>query len=156
MDGKHLQLQPREISLASAGSESTMRQRITSSSFSATLKWKRWDFPSSQCPSALSKLTSRSESAHKSLQHRRRCLRTDQEYLAIEQYLAQYRADLVVLWQTPANDIWNNVFNTHMASRNPKPTFWLDEARHLQGPSERLGEPLPRPGSSPSRSSNAR
>jgi hypothetical protein len=67
---------------------------------------------------------------------------TDQEYLAIEQYLARYRADLVVLWQTPANDIWNNVFNTHMASRNPKPTFWLDEARHLQGPSERLGEPL--------------
>ena len=67
---------------------------------------------------------------------------TDQEYLAIEQYLARYRADLVVLWQTPANDIWNNVFNTHMASRNPKPTFWLGDDGNLEGPTEALGQPL--------------
>ena len=67
---------------------------------------------------------------------------TDQELLALEAYLTTHRADIVVLWQTPANDIWNNVFNTHMASRNPKPTFWLDDAGHLQGPAETAGAPL--------------
>jgi hypothetical protein len=34
------------------------------------------------------------------------------------------------------------LFNTHMASRNPKPTFWLDHDGNLQGPTERLEEPL--------------
>jgi len=66
----------------------------------------------------------------------------DQELLALEQYFQRYRADLVVLWQTPGNDIWNNVFKTHMANRNPKPTFWLDESGSLRGPSESLGQPL--------------
>ena len=66
----------------------------------------------------------------------------DQELLALREYFTKYRADLVVLWQTPANDIWNNVFKTHMGSRNPKPTFWLDESGRLRGPSESLGEPL--------------
>jgi hypothetical protein len=45
---------------------------------------------------------------------------TDQELVALEQYLARFRADLVVLWQTSETEIWNNVFNTHMASRNLK------------------------------------
>ena len=67
---------------------------------------------------------------------------TDQEFLALQEYLAKYRADLVVLWQTPSNDIWNNLFNTHMGSRNPKPTFWLDTSGVLQGPSEAMGQPL--------------
>jgi hypothetical protein len=66
----------------------------------------------------------------------------DQELLALQQYFTRYRANLVVLWQTPVNDIWNNVFKTHMASRNPKPTFWLDGSQHLCGPSEQLGQPL--------------
>ena len=66
----------------------------------------------------------------------------DQELLALEEYFRKYRADLVILWETPANDVWNNVFPTHMASFNPKPTFWLDEGR-LQGPTEALGQPLP-------------
>ena len=52
----------------------------------------------------------------------------DQELLALQEYFEKYRADLVVLWQTPANDIWNNVFKTHISGRNPKPTFWLDES----------------------------
>jgi hypothetical protein len=65
----------------------------------------------------------------------------DQELLALEEYFRKYRADLVVLWRTPGNDVWNNVFNTHMANRNPKPTFWLD-AGSLRGPSETLGQPL--------------
>jgi len=66
----------------------------------------------------------------------------DQELLALEEYFRKYRADVVVLWQTPGNDIWNNVFKTHMASRNPKPTYWLDESGRLSGPSEWLGQPL--------------
>jgi hypothetical protein len=66
----------------------------------------------------------------------------DQELLALQEYFQKYRADLVVLWQTPGNDVWNNVFKTHMFSRNPKPTFWLDGAGRLQGPSETLGQPL--------------
>ena len=66
----------------------------------------------------------------------------DQELLALQEYFEKYRADLVVLWQTPANDIWNNVFKTHMSSRNPKPTFWLDKSGKLRGPSESLGQPL--------------
>src|SRR2546429_1201001 len=66
----------------------------------------------------------------------------DQELLALQEYFAKYRADLVVLWQTPGNDVWNNVFKTHMANRNPKPTFWLDESGRLRGPSEALGQPL--------------
>jgi hypothetical protein len=66
----------------------------------------------------------------------------DQEMLALQGYFATYRADLVVLWQTPTNDIWNNLFNTHMGGRNPKPTFWLDGSGGLQGPREPLGQSL--------------
>jgi hypothetical protein len=66
----------------------------------------------------------------------------DQELLALQQYFQTYRADLVVLWQTPGNDVWNNVFNTHMFNRNPKPTFWLDRSDSLRGPSEFLLQPL--------------
>jgi hypothetical protein len=66
----------------------------------------------------------------------------DQQLLALQEYLSRYRADLVILWQTPGNDLWNNVFKTHMASHNPKPTFWLDRAGQLCGPSEGLGQPL--------------
>jgi hypothetical protein len=66
----------------------------------------------------------------------------DQELLALEEYFRKYRADLVVLWQTPGNDVWNNVFNTHMANRKPKPTFWLDKSGALRGPSESLLQPL--------------
>jgi hypothetical protein len=66
----------------------------------------------------------------------------DQELLALEEYFRTYRADLVVLWQTQSNDIWNNLFKTHMVNRNPKPTFWLDPESRLQGPSEQLGESI--------------
>jgi hypothetical protein len=66
----------------------------------------------------------------------------DQELLALEEYFQKYRADLVVLWQTPGNDIWNNLFKTHMFNRNPKPTFWLNEQESLRGPSESLLQPL--------------
>jgi hypothetical protein len=66
----------------------------------------------------------------------------DQELLALEEYYRKYRADLVLLWETPANDVWNNVFNTHMANRNPKPTYWLDASGRLKGPTESLCQPL--------------
>jgi hypothetical protein len=66
----------------------------------------------------------------------------DQQLLALDEYFKKYRADYVVLWQTPGNDIWNNIFKTHLPGRNPKPTFWLDRAGRLFGPSEGLGEPL--------------
>lgn len=65
----------------------------------------------------------------------------DQELLALDEYFRKYRANMVVLWQTPGNDVWNNMFRTHMYNRNPKPTFWL-EAGSLRGPSESLGQPL--------------
>jgi len=66
----------------------------------------------------------------------------DQQLLALEEYFQKYRADLVVVWLTPANDIWNNTFRTHTVSRTdgpPKPTFWL-ENHVLKGPTERIGE----------------
>ena len=66
----------------------------------------------------------------------------DQELLALDEYFRTNRADLVVLWQTQSNDIWNNLFKTHMLNRNPKPTFWLDHEGLLQGPSEQLGESI--------------
>jgi hypothetical protein len=64
----------------------------------------------------------------------------DQQLLALEEYLQRYRADLVLLWFYPRNDIWNNVFPTIQGER-PKPTFWL-EGDTLLGPSERWEEPI--------------
>lgn len=66
----------------------------------------------------------------------------DQQLLALEEYFQKFRADMVVVWQTPGNDVWNNVFKTHMFNRNPKPTFWLDGSGSLLGPSEALGQRL--------------
>ena len=65
----------------------------------------------------------------------------DQELFALEEYLQRYRADLVLLWLYPRNDVWNNVFPTSQASANAKPTFWI-EADTLVGPSERWEEAL--------------
>jgi len=66
----------------------------------------------------------------------------DQELLALREYLERFRADLVVLWETPSNDIWNNLFPTHFpADGPPKPTFWLEGGR-LRGPSEGIGQPI--------------
>lgn len=68
---------------------------------------------------------------------------TDQEYLALQEYYRSHRADLVVVWETPANDVVNNLFPTHWPwNRSPKPTFWLDGGR-LQGPAQPFGQPVP-------------
>lgn len=69
----------------------------------------------------------------------------DQQLLVLREYFNRYRADLVLLWQTPENDIWNNVFPTHWpANGTPKPTFMLEHGE-LRGPSEGMEEPVSGP-----------
>jgi len=68
----------------------------------------------------------------------------DQELLVLREYFARYRADLVLLWQTPTNDVINNMFPTHWPwNTTPKPTFWLERGE-LRGPNQQLGQRLPR------------
>ena len=63
----------------------------------------------------------------------------DQQLLALEKYFQEYSADLVLVWETPGNDVWNNMFPTHWPrDGTPKPTFWLDSQNNLQGPRTRL------------------
>ena len=67
---------------------------------------------------------------------------TDQELLALREYYERYRADVVILWQTPANDIWNNLFPTHMPGNGTrKPTFSLVDGQ-LQWPAEKIGQEI--------------
>lgn len=69
---------------------------------------------------------------------------TDQEYLALQEYFEKYRADLVLLWITLSNDVWNNVFPTHWPRNGaPKPTFHLRDGR-LVGPHQAMGQAVPR------------
>lgn len=63
----------------------------------------------------------------------------DQELLALRAYYQKFRANLVVLWESPTNDIWNNQFSTTLDG-HPKPTFWL-EGDQLRGPTEEVGQP---------------
>jgi len=66
----------------------------------------------------------------------------DQELLALQEYYKSYRADLVLLWLTPGNDVWNNMFPTHWPRNGtPKPTFYLENGQ-LQGPSELHGQEI--------------
>ena len=65
----------------------------------------------------------------------------DQQLLGLQEYLDRYRADIVVLWQTPTNDVWNNLFLTNMFSWHSKPTFWL-HGKDLLGPTTKVGQPL--------------
>jgi hypothetical protein len=66
----------------------------------------------------------------------------DQELLALREYFSRFRADLVVLWETPINDLWNNIFPTSFpADGTSKPTFRLEGGR-LLGPSEMIGQPI--------------
>ncbi len=69
----------------------------------------------------------------------------DQQLLALEYFFRDFRADLVVVWETPGNDLWNNTFPTHWPANGwAKPTFWLEDGV-LAGPSEQLGERMPEP-----------
>ena len=59
----------------------------------------------------------------------------DQQLLALTQFFSKHSADLVIVWETPGNDVWNNMFPTHWPKDGwPKPTFWLDNTGQLQGP----------------------
>ncbi len=70
----------------------------------------------------------------------------DPQLLALRENYQKFRADLIILWETPTNDIANNLFPTHfhdegIADGYPKPTFWLEDG-NLRGPSEEIGQPL--------------
>ena len=62
----------------------------------------------------------------------------DQQLLALREYFQMFRADLVIVWQTPGNDLWNNTFPTADRSQL-KPTYWLENGA-LRGPTSRIGE----------------
>ena len=66
----------------------------------------------------------------------------DQQLLSLREYYEKYRADMVILWFTPANDVWNNTFPSSTPDdRTPKPTFWLEYGQ-LRGPTELTGQPI--------------
>ncbi|HEY0080349.1 MAG TPA: hypothetical protein VGB73_17195 [Pyrinomonadaceae bacterium] len=66
----------------------------------------------------------------------------DQQLLALREYYRRFSADLVVLWETPINDIYDNVFpSSWSAFGDPKPTFWLEQGE-LRGPTEEIGQPV--------------
>tara|TARA_A100001015_G_scaffold321276_1_gene451169 strand:- start:2712 stop:3860 length:1149 start_codon:yes stop_codon:yes gene_type:complete len=66
----------------------------------------------------------------------------DQELLALKEYLEVHRADMVILWQTLVNDVWNNLFPTHQPwNGTPKPTYWIEDGE-LAGPTGQIGDPL--------------
>jgi hypothetical protein len=66
----------------------------------------------------------------------------DQQLLALEEYLARFRADAAVVWFTDGNDTWNNASIVHSGGWPAKPTFWLDARGALAGPQGRMGEPV--------------
>ena len=60
----------------------------------------------------------------------------DQQLLALEKYFLHYRADLVLEWITPSNDLWENtmpVRSTTLRGDKIKPTFLLKD-KELKGP----------------------
>jgi hypothetical protein len=66
----------------------------------------------------------------------------DQQLLSLREYYQKFRAELIVLWFTPANDVWNNTFPSSIPDdRTPKPTFWLENGQ-LRGPTELTGQPI--------------
>ena len=66
----------------------------------------------------------------------------DQQLLVLQEFYRSHRADMVVLWQTPDNDVWNNMFPTHWPANGwPKPTFRLIN-NELNGPTENMGDPV--------------
>jgi hypothetical protein len=69
---------------------------------------------------------------------------TDQEYLALQEYFARYRADLVISWVTIYNDIIDNLSRSAGGGYHrfhPKPSFWL-EGGQLRGPTEWIDAPV--------------
>ena len=50
---------------------------------------------------------------------------TDQQLIALQHYFETLQPDAVVVYYTHRNDLWNNLFPTHMGT--PKPTYRLDD-----------------------------
>jgi hypothetical protein len=68
----------------------------------------------------------------------------DQEFLALHEYFAHERADLVVTWASIADDVPANTFRgvrTGSGSIRSKPTFALQD-NDIRGPTEMIGQPL--------------
>ncbi len=66
----------------------------------------------------------------------------DQQMLALQEYFGTHRADMVILWQTFGNDVWNNLFPTHWPKDGLlKPTYWLRYGQ-LRGPNYIWGDTL--------------
>jgi hypothetical protein len=60
----------------------------------------------------------------------------DQQLVALQRYFQSYRADLVLVWSTPSNDLWENAFPDRSDTAEAghlKPTFLLD-GTELKGP----------------------
>ena len=60
----------------------------------------------------------------------------DQQLVALQRYFQAYRADLVLIWSTPSNDLWENAFPDRSDTAEAghlKPTFFLD-GTELKGP----------------------
>lgn len=59
----------------------------------------------------------------------------DQELIALTKYFSMFRANIVLLWFTSCNDLWNNMFPTHWPNQNGayKPTYILKN-NTLEGP----------------------
>jgi len=69
----------------------------------------------------------------------------DQQLLALTEYFKDcgYRADLVVQWQTPYNDLWENILvNQWMEASISKPTFALQDGKLIEPKITQLGKPL--------------
>jgi len=61
----------------------------------------------------------------------------DQQLLNLKRFFENEKAELVILWFTPMNDIANNLFPTHFPNNGwAKPTFWLEDDK-LMGPNEK-------------------
>lgn len=63
----------------------------------------------------------------------------DQQLFAVQQYFKQYRANQLIVWQTPDNDPWNNLFPTHWPKDGTrKPTYRFENGK-LTGPFNPIG-----------------
>jgi hypothetical protein len=63
----------------------------------------------------------------------------DQEFLMLKEYYKRYRADMVLLWFTPQNDVRDNIFPSHWPTNGaPKPTYWIKDNK-LYGPNDTFG-----------------
>jgi len=69
----------------------------------------------------------------------------DQQLLVLQEYYDyfKFRADVVLVWETPYNDVWNNIFPTQwMEGSAPKPTFALVNGKLHEPATTIVGQPM--------------